>query len=92
MLLVNSGEACPNLYDRNLKEIDLALSYVLMPGMYGGNLTKELHARGYVLSLLFICGCTDTGVHIDFILEQGLELILKPFIRDKLLRRLIGLL
>jgi FixJ family two-component response regulator len=79
LLLVHSGEACLNLYDRIFKEIDMALLYFPMSCMYGDNLVKEVHAREYVWSLLFICGYADTGLHIDFTLEKGLELIIKPF-------------
>lgn len=92
VLLADSSEAGLEVYDQHTNEIDLALLDVVMPGMNGGELMKELRDRGYSRPVLFMSGYSDTGIHTDFILAEGLELLTKPFMREDLLGRITGLL
>jgi FixJ family two-component response regulator len=52
---------------------------IVMPGMSGLDLQKELKSRGYKIPIIFITAQKDESIH-KRVLEQGaVDILLKPF-------------
>jgi FixJ family two-component response regulator len=52
---------------------------IVMPGMSGIDLQKELNRRGYKIPIIFITAQNDESVRMR-VLEQGaVDILLKPF-------------
>jgi len=60
-------------------EIDLVLLDVVMPGLGGREVHDQLKAPFPDLGFLFASGYSLNGVHTNFVLDEGFELIQKPF-------------
>ncbi len=71
--------------------IDLVVSDVIMPGMGGRDLARELRSRRDDLRILFISGYLDIDVP-RLGLNRTTRLLSKPFTRDSLLRQVHHLL
>jgi len=66
--------------------IDLLLTDVIMPGMSGGDLAKQLSPESPHMRVLFMSGYTDGAIEVRGSLPPGLVVLRKPFTRDTLLR------
>lgn len=65
--------------------IDLLLTDVLMPGgMNGGELAREVRERRPDVKVLFVSAHTRKAITQDNILDEGAELIKKPYRKDTL--------
>lgn len=67
-------------------EIQLALLDVVMPGMGGREAYKEMLKINPALKALFASGYSENAIHTNFVLDDGLALLKKPYSRDDLLR------
>ena len=79
------GAAALGLIDR---PIDLLLTDVVMPVMSGPALAEAARARRPDLRILFTSGYTRDALVHDGRLDEGVDLLLKPFTLDTLARRL----
>lgn len=67
--------------------IDLLLSDVVMPGMHGPELARELTERRPGLRVLYVSGYSENDISEQGVVHADLELMQKPFTQDALLRR-----
>ena len=79
------GAAALELIDR---PVDLLLTDVVMPVMSGPALAEAARARRPDLRILFTSGYTRDALVHDGRLDEGVDLLLKPFTLDTLARRL----
>src|SRR5262249_50694647 len=52
---------------------------IVMPGMSGLDLQRELARRGRNIPIVFITGNTDKGVRLRLLAEGAVECLFKPF-------------
>lgn len=73
------------------ESIDAVVTDVIMPGLGGRDLVRELRSRRPDLRVLFISGYLDIDVQ-RLGLDERTRLLTKPFAREALLRQLAALL
>ena len=78
----NADEAEQNA--RQVGEIDLLLTDIVMPGDSGPKLYQRLAAKHPLLKALFISGYTDQGILQNDLLEPNMPFLQKPFAPSKL--------
>ena len=82
------GERGLQLLREHIEGIDMLVLDVMLPGCLG----RELHDAALELRsdmrVLYTSGYSTRGIHTDFVLERGLELLPKPYGASELLRRL----
>jgi signal transduction histidine kinase len=92
VLEANSGvqaiELCRNHPDR----IHLLIADVVMPGMSGMDLARQMRALRLDLRVLFVSGHTESGVRRRGVVDPKIVVLKKPFEPDALLRRVRELL
>ena len=83
----NGAEALFELGERSSMP-DLVLTDVVMPGMGGDELYRQLRERYPGLPVLFMSGYTANALEEDGVLHEGVQLLRKPFTVDQLGRRI----
>jgi PAS domain S-box-containing protein len=78
----NADEAL-ELFDHNAS-IDVLLTDVVMPGISGPELSKQLVARRPTLRVVYMSGYTDEAIVHHGVLNPGIALLNKPFTSDAL--------
>jgi PAS domain S-box-containing protein len=86
VLAAANGIEAMELFERRGAEIDMALLDVVMPGIGGREVREQMIAARPEIKVLFTSGYTENAVHTNFVLDQGLTLIQKPYSSDALLR------
>lgn len=66
------------------KPIDLLLTDVVMPGLSGRELAKELNSRKLVRKTLYMSGYPDDAIVEQGVLAPGISFLYKPFTADAL--------
>ncbi|HEY3580307.1 MAG TPA: ATP-binding protein, partial [Pyrinomonadaceae bacterium] len=86
VLEASDPEAAIRLIESNHNgtKIDLLLTDVVMPGMSGNEMSKQLLQRRPELPVLFMSGYTDDAIVQHGVLEAGINFIQKPFSPDAL--------
>lgn len=79
LALIDGGNAGPH--------VDLLLTDVIMPGMSGRELARQMQSRQPDLRVLYMSGYTDDAVIRHGMLEPGLAYLEKPFRPPLLLRK-----
>lgn len=74
----HSGEA-KDICQRYKGSIQLMVTDVIMPGMSGSELAKELHAFRPEMKVLYVSGYTDDAVGQHGVLDPGISFLQKPF-------------
>jgi two-component system cell cycle sensor histidine kinase/response regulator CckA len=69
-------------------QIDLLLSDVIMPHMKGPEMAKKLESIHPEMHVLFMSGYTGSAISQNGILEEGANLLQKPFRPNSLLKRI----
>ena len=86
------GEEALALVRTAAEEIDLLVTDVVMPGMNGRELFEKLHAVQPTMKCLFVSGYTRDVVARHGVLEEGINLLLKPFSITELATRVRAVL
>ncbi|MEO2178198.1 MAG: PAS domain S-box protein [bacterium] len=68
-------------------KIDLVLLDVVMPNMGGREVLEKMRLIKPGIKVIFASGYSEGGIHTDFILEQGLEFVQKPYHSALLLKK-----
>jgi two-component system, cell cycle sensor histidine kinase and response regulator CckA len=85
---VGDGEQALRIFEERGGEIDLALLDVVMPKLGGRAVFDRIRKLRPRVRVLFCSGYSMNAIHTNFILDDGLALIRKPYQRDELLRKL----
>ena len=87
VLSAPSGEAAVEVAARHSGHFDLLLTDVVMPGMNGRVLAEQLSLRQPGLNVLFMSGYTDSFIAGHGVLQQGTNLLHKPFTEEMLISK-----
>jgi CheY-like chemotaxis protein len=85
------GEEALALSRSESRTIDLLLTDVVMPKMSGRELGERMRAEREGLRILFMSGYTGDIIAATGVLEEGLNLLQKPFTIDTLVERIQAL-
>ena len=91
VLSATGGEDALALAEEFRGTIHLLLTDMVMPGMNGKDLAKQLMAQR-VRHVLFMSGYTETAIEHRGILQSGLEYIQKPFTPESLAEKVKAVL
>ena len=92
VLVASSGDEALAMCERIPTPIDALVTDVVMPGMGGRELADRVTERFPDLKVLFMTGFTDDEFLRRGILDQGRDIMVKPFSPKDLLRRLRDIL
>jgi PAS domain S-box-containing protein len=79
VIVAESGQHALELAEQFCGQIALLLTDVVMPGMSGAQLARQLGARYPGLRILYMSGYTDDAIVQHGVLSPGTHLINKPF-------------
>ncbi|MCH7741500.1 MAG: PAS domain S-box protein [Proteobacteria bacterium] len=80
------------IFKINMKVIDLVVMDVVMPRMGGREAMEQMRRMKPGIKIIFTSGYSASGIHANFILEEGLEFIPKPYSTDTLRARVRAVL
>ncbi|HOK09712.1 MAG TPA: PhnD/SsuA/transferrin family substrate-binding protein [Candidatus Hydrogenedens sp.] len=81
-----NGEEALNIFFKHIQEIDLAILDVIMPVLGGKEVYNRIKNIKPQLPVILSTGYTENSIHTNFILDEGLNLLNKPFGRKDLLK------
>ncbi|MEW6235483.1 MAG: PAS domain S-box protein [Candidatus Omnitrophota bacterium] len=87
VLTANSGGEALQICEKYLGPVHLLVTDVVMPGMNGRDLARQLLARYPEMKTIFMSGYTENAIVHHGVLEENLVFMQKPFIVDDLLRK-----
>ncbi|MBA4390169.1 MAG: hypothetical protein C0399_04445 [Syntrophus sp. (in: bacteria)] len=76
---VSDGVEAVEVFREKSDEIDIVILDVSMPGMNGREAYREMQKIKAATPVLFMTGHSLDGIQANFILEEGFNVILKPF-------------
>ncbi len=88
VLTARDGAQALEILQNNLDRVDIALLDVVMPEMSGREVFERLRRIKPDFPVLFTTGYSRNFIQSNFMLEENLSLIKKPFIRSQLLREI----
>ena len=86
ILPARDGQEALQVFREHAENIDLVILDVMMPGLSGREVMDQIRPEYPHTPLLFSSGYSESAIHTDFVIEDGLRLIQKPYRRDSLLR------
>jgi len=92
VLVAEDGRQALRLLEEHAGEIDLAILDVVMPELGGRAVYDRIRKTWPDVRVLFASGYSANAVHTNFVLEEGLSLIQKPYAGNELLRKVRELL
>ncbi|MBN1868547.1 response regulator [Candidatus Sumerlaeota bacterium] len=92
VVLATNGKEAIRLFGERGDDLDLAVLDVVMPELGGRAVHGALSKKNPDFPFLFLSGYSASSFHAAFILEEGMDLIQKPFVPDDLLRKIRAIL
>jgi signal transduction histidine kinase len=87
------GNAALRIFDAHASEIDLLLTDVVLPGkLRGRDVAEHIAARRPQVKILFMSGYTENSIVHHGRLDEGVNLIGKPFKREQLAAKVADVL
>ncbi len=87
VLTAVDGKEAKCIFDENADTIDMALLDVVMPNLGGRDVYEHIMKKRPQMRVLFASGYSMNAIHTNFVLDEGLQLIQKPYNAVTLLRR-----
>ncbi len=87
VLTAADGAAALDLFEKNKGRVQLLLLDVVMPELGGREVFDRIRAQQPHLPALFASGYSENAIHTNFVLQEGMQLIRKPYDANELLRR-----
>jgi len=87
VLPAGDGREAIEIFNGRKDPVDLIILDVVMPKMGGKPVYDVLHQEHAGLRFLFSSGYGTEAIHTGFVLNEGIELIQKPYAPDALLRK-----
>ena len=84
----SNGREALDKYGEHPEHIDLLITDVVMPEMYGTQLAETLHETRPDMNVLFISGYTDASIQERTLLEEEAHFLQKPFKPKFLLKKI----
>ena len=92
VLLAGNGREAVEVFSAHEGEIDLVVLDVMMPEMGGREAYERIREIRPGVRALFASGYSEDAIHQNFVLDEGLTLIQKPYLGDALLRAVRAML
>jgi DNA-binding NtrC family response regulator len=92
VLEAHDADSALGLIDRNDVRVDLLLADLVLPGMNGGQLAKEVKARQPEARVLFMTGYSRDAINGQWPTDADVEVLHKPLMQDALERKLHAML
>jgi PAS domain S-box-containing protein len=86
VLSATDGIEAVRVFEEHAGAIQLVILDVIMPGMGGRQVMDRILESHAGMRILFSSGYSETGIHKDFVLHDGIQLIQKPYSKGDLLR------
>jgi PAS domain S-box-containing protein len=87
VLTAVDGEEALRVFEEHGDHIDLGLLDVMMPKLSGRAVYERVRETRPDMPFLFASGYSMNALHTNFVLDEGLQLVQKPFRREDLLRK-----
>ncbi len=87
IILAADGEDAIKKFGEHKDKIRMAILDMIMPRKSGKEVYKEIKKMRPDIKVIFVSGYTADKIHLDGILEEGLELIQKPVTPSDLLKK-----
>ena len=87
VILAEDGEVALQKFKDNADKIGLVLLDVVLPKLGGRDVMKAIRELNPLMPILFTSGYSKNGIHTNFILEDNLLLLQKPYSSENLIRR-----
>jgi CheY-like chemotaxis protein len=92
VLIAASGRDALHMDPRELGQVHLVVTDVIMPGLDGPSMAKQLIQRCPSLRVLYVSGYTQDALAERSVLASGIEFLHKPFTPSSLLARVRAVL
>jgi CheY-like chemotaxis protein len=79
-----SGEEALQLFEQHSDDIDLLLTDVVMPGMFGDQLAMRIIELKPSIKIILMSGNTPQALETEIQLEPGVNFLQKPFLLQDL--------
>lgn len=85
-LTAPNGNMALRVFEENAGTIDLVILDVMMPGLSGRQVMDQIMLKHPDTRFLFTSGYSEEAIHTDFVIQEGLRIVKKPYSRNDLLR------
>jgi signal transduction histidine kinase len=86
--VITAGDGLDALTQIDENPVDLIITDVIMPRLSGPAMIRRLRDKGIVVPVLYVSGYTTRQMAHHGLLDPAENLLLKPFSRDELLRKI----
>lgn len=88
ILKATDGEEAKQMFDNHADGLDAIVLDVVMPKASGKAVAEHIHKSHVNFPILFTSGYSNDTIQTNFVLDDGMHLIQKPYQRNELLRKL----